>query len=322
MQQEINGRTAVYGLIGNPVGHSFSPLIHNTLAEGLEQNLVYTTFPVTEADRIGDAVHGAYALGVQGMNVTVPYKSAVIPFLNEVDPVAKAIGAVNTLVRTEDGYKGYNTDYLGLRRALEEMGIDLPSVNVILIGAGGAARAAGFMCGDAGVAKLSILNRTKEKADSLAGELAKVFPVMEIHSGTLDEAADEAERLREGPGEGIEEKIGEEKDCKDGKDEIRSEGKKVLAIQCTNVGLAPLVDAVPVEDPVFYQRIDAAYDCIYNPEETRFLQLVHAAGKPGRNGMDMLLWQAILAFRFWTGKEPEQDLTERVRNKLHAFIKA
>ena len=299
MQHEVDGRTAVYGLIGNPVGHSFSPLIHNTIGEGLGQNLIYTTFPVAEKERIGDAVRGAYALGIQGLNVTVPYKGDVIPFVADVDPVAKAIGAVNTLVRVEGGFKGYNTDYMGLRRALEEMGIELSSMQVILIGAGGAARAAGFMCGDAGVHRLCILNRTMEKAEALACDLRKMFPDMVTDADMLTNAVNKTKELK-----------------------AEDYASGILAIQCTNVGLAPAVENVPIEDPEFYQGIDAAYDCIYNPEETKFLQLVHAAGKPGRNGMDMLLWQGILAFHLWTGAAPDGELTELVRNKLTAFIHA
>ena len=303
---EINGKTAVYGLIGNPVGHSFSPLIHNTLAKGLGRNMVYETFPVTDPERIGDAVKGAFALGIQGMNVTVPYKSAVIPYLVEIDPVAKAIGAVNTLVRMEPeegpdgenfscGYKGYNTDYMGLKQALTEMGIELSEMAVILIGAGGAARAAGFMCGDAGVRKLCILNRTKERAELLAGDLRKKFSKMTADVRTLAQATQVAQ-------------------------EFKGAGEKVLAIQCTNVGLAPKTDEVPVEDPSFYENVDAVYDCIYNPEETRFLSMAKAAGKPGRNGMDMLFWQGILSFSFWTGQKPDHELTEKIRKDLYEFL--
>lgn len=300
---EINGKTEVYGLIGNPVGHSFSPLIHNMLAEGTGQNLVYTTFPVEDPESIGDAVRGALALGIRGMNVTVPYKSAVIPCLTEIDPVARAIGAVNTLVRIRDdngndlqpcGFKGYNTDYLGLFQALTEMGISLDQRSVILIGAGGAARAAGFMCGSKGVKKLAILNRTAEKAEHLAADLRREFADMEILTRPLEDAAGEAEKLQE--------------------------SGKVLAIQCTNVGLAPQADRTPVEDPAFFRAVDEVYDCIYNPEETRFLALAKEAGKPGRNGMDMLLWQGIIAYGFWTGAAVDDALTGRVREALYHFI--
>lgn len=293
----IKGTTRIYGILGNPVAHSFSPLIHNTLAEAMGIDMAYVPLGVSDAGRIGDAVRGAAAMGFPGMNVTVPYKSAVIPFLAEIDPVAKAIGAVNTLVMESDGsgYKGYNTDYLGLRRALQEMGLELPSMDVVLIGAGGAARAAAFMCGDAGVPHLTILNRTVEKAEALAQAVSLEFPGTMVRALPIAEAV---EAVRDG-----------------------WNPDPVLAIQCTNVGLAPHMDAAPVDNPEFYQSISAAYDCIYNPEETRFLSLVKEAGKPGRNGMDMLLWQGICAFELWTGRKPERDLIEEVRGKLNRFIR-
>ncbi len=306
MEQIIDGKTAVYGLIGNPVAHSFSPLIHNTLAEGLRENLVYTTFPVAEEDRVGEAVKGAYALGIQGMNVTVPYKSRVIPFLSEIDPIAESIGAVNTLVRTPNGYKGYNTDYRGLRKSLEETGLVLAGMRVVLIGAGGAARAVGFMCGEAGVSELLILNRTLPKAQLFANELCGQFPSMRVHVGLLVDAVSELKRL----------KTVESSTAVNGNGAM-----KTLAIQGTNVGMSPDVASSPVEEPAFFEMIDVAYDCVYNPEETKFLRLARAAGKPAQNGIDMLLWQGILAFEYWTGIHPDGALTEEVRGKLHAFIR-
>ena len=110
---DIKGTTRVCGLIGNPVGHSISPVIHNTLADITKTNMVYTTFKVDKED-VAKAVEGAYALDILGLNVTVPHKQSVMDVLVDIDPLAKAIGAVNTLVRKDGGYKGYNTDILGL----------------------------------------------------------------------------------------------------------------------------------------------------------------------------------------------------------------
>lgn len=306
MGQIIDGKTAVYGLIGNPVAHSFSPLIHNTLAEGLQKNLVYTTFPVADENRVGEVVKGAYALGIQGMNVTVPYKSEVIPFLAEIDPIARAIGAVNTLVRTPEGYKGYNTDYRGLRKSLEENGLVLAGMRVVLIGAGGAARAVGFMCGEAGVSELLILNRTLPKARLFADELCGQFPSMKVRVGLLTNAVDELERV----------KTAESSTASSDQNVM-----KTLAIQGTNVGMSPDIASSPVEDPAFFDMIDAAYDCVYNPEETKFLKLARKAGKPAQNGIDMLLWQGILAFEYWTGIHPDEELIEEIRRRLHEFIR-
>ena len=131
---EIKGTTRVCGLIGNPVGHSISPVIHNTLADLCGIDMVYTTFKV-EKGAVDTAVKGAHALDILGLNVTVPHKQEVIGALESVDPMAEAIGAVNTLVRTEHGYKGYNTDILGLERELEEEQVELKDSPVILLGA-------------------------------------------------------------------------------------------------------------------------------------------------------------------------------------------
>lgn len=140
---EINGHTRLCGLIGNPVEHTLSPVIHNTVAEEMHDNLVYVPFHV-EQGNLQKAIAGAYSLNVLGLNVTVPYKQAVIPYLDCVEGLAEKIGAVNTLVRTENGFQGYNTDMMGLYRAMEEEGIAFEAEDMILLGAGGAARAAAF----------------------------------------------------------------------------------------------------------------------------------------------------------------------------------
>ena len=133
---DIDGKTRVCGLIGNPVEHTLSPDIHNTLARFCGVNLAYVPFYV-EKGLAGDAVRGAWALNILGLNVTVPYKSEVIPFCSKIDPLAEKIGAVNTLVRTDGGFLGYNTDMTGLYRAMQEDGVRLEGEEVILLGAGG-----------------------------------------------------------------------------------------------------------------------------------------------------------------------------------------
>ena len=125
---KISGKTELLGLMGNPVRHTMSPEIHNTLSEELGRDMVYVAFPVEE-DPV-EAVRGAYHLGIRGMNVTVPHKLAVISALKGIDPAARAIGAVNTLVRVEGGYKGYNTDMPGLGRAIRTKGVSLKGKQV------------------------------------------------------------------------------------------------------------------------------------------------------------------------------------------------
>ncbi len=288
---EIDGKTRVLGLLGNPVAHTFSPAIHNTVAEETGDNVVYVPFHVESEEQLGDAVRGAYALNLLGLNVTVPYKQAVIPYLKEIDPVAKAIGAVNTLVRVDGGYRGYNTDYKGLRRALEAEGVVIWKHDVVIVGAGGAARAAGFMCGEAGVKRLCILNRTVEKAEHLAADIKALFPKMEITALPLTQSA-------------------------------KIPFQKFLAIQCTKAGLAPNTNETPVASPLFFQKCELAYDCIYNPEETLFLKKVKEHGGTGWCGIGMLLYQGIAAYELWMDSHVPQRAVDLAREELLSFLRA
>ena len=154
---EINGKTKIYGIIGNPIEHTLSPLMHGMFADAAGLDMVYVPFHVADG-QLEAALRGAYGLNICGMNVTVPYKNAVIPYLTEVDQRAAAAGAVNTLVRDaredREGFIGYNTDMNGLWRAMKEEGISLEGKEVIILGAGGAGRAAAFLCANSGVKKV------------------------------------------------------------------------------------------------------------------------------------------------------------------------
>jgi shikimate dehydrogenase len=147
--REINGKTETLGVIGNPIEHTLSPVIHNTLCELLGINAVYV--PIHVEQDIDTAIKGLYASGIKRLNVTVPYKKDVMNSLVEIDELAEEIGAVNTLVPFAGGFKGYNTDMPGLKRALESKGVKLEGKKAILIGAGGAARAVCLMLIKSGV---------------------------------------------------------------------------------------------------------------------------------------------------------------------------
>jgi shikimate dehydrogenase len=284
----IDGKTRLCGLIGNPVEHTMSPVIHNTLAEKCGHNLVYVPFLV-ECGRIAEAVKGAYALNVLGMNVTVPYKSDVIGSLVEVDELAAHIGAVNTLVRTEDGYKGYNTDMTGLYRAMTSEGIRIEDEEIVLLGAGGAARAVAYLCGAQKAAKVYLLNRTLEKADKVAEEVNNAFGREVIVPMLLTDYPKLPER-------------------------------KFLAIQGTSVGLAPHEEDVVIEDAAFYQKIHTGFDLIYKPFTTRFMRLVREAGGEAYNGLKMLLYQGIIAYELWNRVEITEEEAGLVYEKLKGNI--
>lgn len=178
----LDGTTAVYGIIGNPVSHSLSPAMHNAAFRELGLNKVYVPFPVVD---LGPAVRGLWALGVKGLSVTIPHKQAVLPYLAAVDPVAARIGAVNTLVGGEGGFVGYNTDWLGANRALGQA-LALGGKRILLLGAGGSARAIGFGLLEAG-ATVILASRTAEKGLALAATLGcEWLPLAELEHLSAD----------------------------------------------------------------------------------------------------------------------------------------
>ena len=286
---EINGYTRLCGRIGNPVEHTLSPVIHNTVAEEMHDNLVYVPFHV-EQGNLQKAIAGAYSLNVLGLNVTVPYKQAVIPYLDGVEGLAEKIGAVNTLVRTENGFQGYNTDMMGLYRAMEEEGIAFEAEDMILLGAGGAARAAAFLCAEKGAKRVYLLNRSYEKAAVLAEEVNRAYE----RDCILPMALSEYEKLPE---------------------------EKMTAIQGTSAGLYPNTEDAVILDPAFYQHISKAYDLIYKPEETRFMKLVKEAGGEAYCGIRMLLYQGIIAYELFLDTKVPENVIRKVSALLQEKVK-
>lgn len=285
--RQIDGYTRTCGLIGNPVEHTMSPLIHNTLAEREGRNLAYVPFHV-ENGNVKAAIDGAYALNILGLNVTVPYKSEVMKYLTETDETAQGIGAVNTLVRTKKGYKGYNTDMPGLYRAMCSEGIQLKDEYVILLGAGGAARAVAFMCVMEGAKKVYILNRTLDKANQIALEVNRLL-------GTDCVIAMEMQDYTSLSGE-----------------------RKYLAIQATSVGLYPNIEDVVIEDKAFFEMLHTGFDLIYKPANTKFMSLVKEAGGQAFHGLKMLLYQGIIAYELWNDISVTEEDALIVYEKMKA----
>ncbi|MBQ4218197.1 MAG: shikimate dehydrogenase, partial [Butyrivibrio sp.] len=271
-----DGNTMTCGLIGNPVRHTLSPLIHNSIAEMKGVNLVYVPFEVPKGG-VKNAVRGANALGIKGLNVTVPYKSDVIDHLVEIDPLAEGIGAVNTLVRTEGGFKGYNTDMSGLYHAMQDEGIVLDGECVVILGAGGVARPVAYLCATKGADRVYVLNRTYEKAEAVAKEV----------NDALDENL--GEKIIPMPLDKYKELLDRE--------------KRFFVVQCTSVGLFPDVNSAVIEDEEFYKHVYGAIDVVYKPLETKFMKLVKNAGGKVFSGLKMLLYQGIDAFELWFENE-------------------
>lgn len=283
----MDAKTELCCLIGRPVEHSLSPLIHNTLAQRMGINMAYTAFCVEDAD-VTEAVKGAYALGVRGMNVTVPHKRAVMECLTDIDPLAAKIGAVNTLVRAEGGFKGYNTDITGLDRELREAGIEIGGRSVIILGAGGASRAIAYLCADRGADRIWLLNRTAERAKELAGEVNSHFGNVVVPMALRD--------YREIP---------------DGKYPV---------IQTTSAGLYPDTDGLPIEDDAFYELVSEGVDIIFNPPVTGFMKKCAEHNAPAYNGLKMLLYQGIAAFELWYGVTVERTLADEVLSLMQKAL--
>ena len=306
MGNYTDGNTRVCGLIGNPVRHTLSPLIHNMLAEITGINMVYVPFEV-ETVNVGDAIKGALALDIKGMNVTIPHKSEVIPYLEDIDPLAKGIGAVNTLVRTPNGgFKGYNTDMTGLYRAMLDEGVEIAGQTVVILGAGGVARPAAFLCGSKGAKRVYILNRTFDRALDVADEVNRaLFDMKRDDKLTADgiNAAGEAADYPE---------IVHPMRLEDYKD-LYQEKEKFIALQCTSVGLFPDVNSAVIEDIEFYQHVSAALDMVYRPIDTKFMKLARQAGAVAYSGLKMLLYQGIDAYELWFSEELTDENGNLVR---------
>lgn len=285
---EINGKTKTCCLFGNPVEHTMSPAIHNTLAELFGHNLVYVPYLVDHG-KLGEAVKGAEAMHFHGLNVTVPYKSDVIAYLSEIDPLAEKIGAVNTLVPVENGYKGYNTDMDGLYRALRSEGVLIEGEKVIILGAGGAARAVAYLCAYHKASKIYLLNRTMEKAEAIAAEV-NAFAGMDL---VVPMVLSDYQKLPQ---------------------------EKMLCIQATSVGLAPKDDEVVIDTDDFYERVHTGYDLIYRPTNTKFMQLVKAHGGVAYHGLKMLLYQGIIAYELWNHVQVTKDQEVIVYDKMKAVM--
>lgn len=262
----IDSGTRLYGLVGNPVAGTRSPWIHNTVFEQLAINGAYLAFAVEEKG-LADAVRGLKALGVRGFNVTIPFKTEILPLLDRVDPLAARLGAVNTVVSENGALCGFNTDGPGLAAVLGRHLGSLKGLRVLVLGAGGAARG---ICGallEAGVAELALLNRSQARAEALVQEM-----------GVL---AGEGQVLR----------------ALDPEAGLQPYG---LVINTTSVGMEPLTDAVPVALTGLASGA-AVCDIVYKPHRTRLLQEARAAGHPVIHGIEMLIEQALLAQKLWHG---------------------
>ena len=271
--EEINEKTEIYGVIGNPIAHSMSPAIHNAAFGRLGLNKVYLPFRVED---VVEFIEAFKAIEVKGYSVTIPHKEGVLAALDEVDELAQKIGAVNTVAERGRRLFGYNTDssaaICSLEGALGESlkGTSLSGKRVVVLGAGGAARAIVFGLSQCG-AKVTILNRTVGRAERLAEEVgAKWGPLPDVSKMKMD-----------------------------------------ILVNATSVGMYPEVDETPVSKDIFRPGL-IVFDMVYNPLETRLLREARGAGCRCITGLEMFVEQAKEQFGLWTGKEAPARLMRQV----------
>ena len=268
--------TRVTGIIGHPLSHSLSPQMHNAAFRSLDMDWVYVPFPV-RPEKLGRAVRGLEALNVRGVNVTIPHKEAVIEYVDELHETASLIGAVNTLEFDDGTVRGYNTDADGCLRALEEV-TSVRNSSVLILGAGGAARACAFRLALAGASGILILNRTPERAHSLAGDIGEKLG-FDVSSGGYDlipEAAVDAD----------------------------------IIIDTTPVGMHPHTDDEALVTAELMHEGMVVYDLVYNPVRTVLLREAEKASAVPVSGLKMLVYQGAESFRIWTGRKAPVDVME------------
>ncbi|MEC1155260.1 shikimate dehydrogenase [Cytobacillus horneckiae] len=260
-----------FAVIGDPIAHSMSPAMHNELFQLNELDAYYLPLRIKSED-LRVAVAGLRAIGIAGFNVTVPHKEAIMPLLDEIDPLAKAIGAVNTVVNQAGKLVGYNTDGTGYIAGLKEDLQDFNQKKMLIIGAGGAARGIYYALAEAGVEEIDICNRTLDKARKLAMECP--YPVKSTLL-TIQEA----------------EQLLAQYDC---------------IIQTTSIGMSPHIGEKPLSLKKLNQHAFVS-DIIYNPHETAVLHEAKQRGVNVQNGLNMFVYQGALAFEKWTGILPDSE---------------
>ena len=276
MKKHINGRTKILGIIGDPIEHSFSPYIHNTLCNQLDLNYSYVPFKVS-SENLHDAVKGLKAVGIVGFNVTIPHKKNIIRYLDNVSKEALLMGAVNTVKNVEGRLYGYNTDGEGFIRSLYEEGVYVKGKNIIILGAGGAARGVGIKMALEGAESIVILNRTVERAYEISSIINDNIRGVSKHDVLNREIL-----LHYG------------QSCD-------------ILINTTPLGMYPDVDSCPVDDMDFLHSGIVVCDLIYNPFKTIFLKKAEEKGCKVINGLGMLLFQGINSFQIWTGVKVSTD---------------
>jgi len=274
----ISGKTRVCGVIGDPIEHSLSPIMHNAAFQALDLDYVYLAFKV-KPSCVADAVNGIRALNIRGLNVTMPHKKSVMANLDRIDLSAQIIDSVNTILNKDNLLFGFNTDGAGAVRALKENGVALKGRKVVLLGAGGAARAIAYA-----VAKeadeLAVLNRTVKDAQALARLVEKAANKRIVAASIEPEDID-----------------------------ANLQDSDIL-INATSVGMKPHPEQTPVPIELLRSNL-AVMDIVYNPLETKLARDAKALGAKVVSGVEMLIYQGAASFEIWTGKSAPVEVMRK-----------
>ncbi|WP_303234781.1 shikimate dehydrogenase [Methanosphaera cuniculi] len=278
----ITGKTKLTGVIGHPIKHSFSPPMHNTAYKKMNMDYVYVPFHILP-ENIDNLITSAKTMNIQGLNVTIPYKTTIIPQLDEIDEIAQKIGAVNTIQFKNGKAKGYNTDGIGAIKSLKKY-TDLEDKNVLILGAGGASKAITFTLTYENPQNITIANRTQQNADTLIENIKKQTPytnISYIPIQNTDEIIDDID----------------------------------IIINTTPIGMTPNIDECPINTDKINQK-HTVMDIIYNPLETKLLKKAKQQKAQTIPGTHMLVNQGIEAFKIFTNQTPKYEYFEKPLLKI------
>ena len=283
----IKGTTKLLGVIGNPVEHSLSPVMHNAAIAHLNVDYVYLPLPVKPED-LAQAVAGFEAIKLVGFNITIPHKQAIMPFLQEISPEATLVGAVNTVWNTSTGWQGTNTDVTGFIAPLKNMNRDWSQTTAVVLGNGGAARAVVVGCHQLGCAEIKVVGRNSDKLDKFyqSWQNFDLAEKINVHSWS------ELPKLLPETG---------------------------LLVNTTPVGMHPQTEVSPLDESLIRKLPSQAiaYDLIYTPNPTQFLKLAKNHGAIALDGLEMLVQQGAAALEIWLGQAvPVEIMRESLVNYL------
>ncbi len=276
---DITGKTQLCILIGNPVEHSMSPKMHNAAFQKLGLDFVYVALRV-DTDKVKQAIEGIRALNIKGANVTVPHKINAMQYLDEIDPVAENIGAINTILNRNGHLYGTNTDGIGAVRSLNEENVDLKNKKIVMIGAGGVARPISYNFAP-NAEDFVIFDIDESAAKHLASELN--HKIGGHIKGYKSDSAKIAMAVQEAD----------------------------IFINATPIGMYPHIDRSIIPKDLLRENL-VVFDVVYNPLETKLLREARAVGAKAISGVMMLVYQGVAAFELWTGKKAPVELMKKM----------